>query len=220
VNVGIIGAGNVGRALAGSLTRGGHGVIISSSKPEDAKAVATATGARAATSNPEVAQAADVVILAVGFAAIEGLAAELGSALEGKTVVDVTNVPSPDPSNPGPDATSAAERIQALLPGAHVVKAFNTAFAVRQADPVVDGIQLDGFVAGDDGDGKTAVLELVESVGFRPIDVGPLPMARTLEALGWLNIQLQIRNGWPWQGGWKFAGPSEASRPTVSAARR
>lgn len=99
----------------------------------------------------------------------------------------------------------------------HVVKAFNTAFAARQADPVVDGIQLDGFVAGDDGDAETAVLELVESVGFRPIDVGPLPMARTLEAMGWLNIQLQIRHGWPWQGGWKFAGPSGASRPTVSA---
>ena len=158
--------------------------------------------------------------LAVSFGAIEGLAAELGSALEGKTLVDVTNVPSPDPSNPSPDATSAAERIQALLPGAHVVKAFNTAFAVRQADPVVDGIQLDGFVAGDDGGPKTTVLELVESVGFRPIDVGPLPMARTLEALGWLNIQLQIRHGWPWQGGWKFAGPSEASTPTVSAAQR
>ncbi len=220
MNVGIIGAGNVGQALAGSLTRGGHAVIISSTKPEDAKAVAAATGARAATSNPEVAQAADVVILAVSFGAIEGLAAELGSALEGKTLVDVTNVPSPDPSNPSPDATSAAERIQALLPGAHVVKAFNTAFAVRQADPVVDGIQLDGFVAGDDGGPKTTVLELVESVGFRPIDVGPLPMARTLEALGWLNIQLQIRHGWPWQGGWKFAGPSEASTRTVAVAQR
>jgi hypothetical protein len=220
MNVGIIGAGNVGRALARSLTRGGHAVIISSSKLEDAKAVAAATGARAAASNPEVAQAADVVILAVSFGAIEGIAAELGSSLEGKTVVDMTNVPSPDPSNPSPDATSAAERIQGLLPGAHVVKAFNTAFAVRQADPVVDGIQLDGFVAGDDGGPKTRVLELVESVGFRPIDVGPLPMARTLEALGWLNIQLQIRHGWPWQGGWKFAGPSEASTPTVTAAQR
>src|SRR6266540_4954913 len=77
MNVGIIGAGNVGQALAGSLTRGGHAVIISSTKPEDAKAVAAATGARAETSNPEVAQAADVVILAVSFGAIEGLAAEL-----------------------------------------------------------------------------------------------------------------------------------------------
>ncbi len=136
-----------------------------------------------------------------------------------------TRWPRPLPSRPGrlgalgtvADATSAAERIQVLLPRAHVVKAFNTAFAARQADPVVDGIQLDGFVAGDDGDAETAVLELVESVGFRPIDVGPLPMARTLEAMGWLNIQLQIRHGWPWQGGWKFAGPSGASRPTVSA---
>jgi hypothetical protein len=85
---------------------------------------------------------------------------------------------------------------------------------------MVDGVQLDGFVAGDDGDAKAAVLELVESAGFRPIDVGSLPRARTLEAMGWLNIQLQIKYGWPWQGGWKFAGPSEASRPAVGAAAR
>jgi predicted dinucleotide-binding enzyme len=100
------------------------------------------------------------------------------------------------------------------------VKAFNTDFAVRQADPVVDGVQLDGFVASDDGDGKAAVLDLIESVGFHPIDVGPLSVARTLEAMGWLNIQLQIQDGWPWQGGWKFAGPSGTSTPTVSEARR
>jgi len=73
---------------------------------------------------------------------------------------------------------------------------------------------------GDDGDGKADVLDLIESVGFHPIDVGPLSVARTLEAMGWLNIQLQIQDGWPWQGGWKFAGPSGTSTPTVSEARR
>jgi len=53
-----------------------------------------------------------------------------------------------------------------------VVKAFNTALAARQADPVVDGVQLDGFVAGDDQAAKRQVLELVGSIGFRPIDAG------------------------------------------------
>ena len=89
-----------------------------------------------------------------------------------------------------------------------VIKAFNTAFAARQADPVVDGVQLDGFVAGDDANARADVLELVRSIGFRPIDAGSLRMARALEAMAILNISLQIRNNWPWQTGWKLVGPT------------
>jgi 8-hydroxy-5-deazaflavin:NADPH oxidoreductase len=73
-----------------------------------------------------------------------------------------------------------------------VVKAFNTVFAVRQADSVVDGVHLDGLVAGDDDAAKRQVLELVGSVGLRPIDAGPLSMARALEAMAVLNIMLQL----------------------------
>ena len=76
MKVGIIGAGNVGRALAGSLTRGGQTVVVSSTDPKDADAVAAATGARAAASNQKLVEASDVVVLAVKFGAIEGLAAQ------------------------------------------------------------------------------------------------------------------------------------------------
>ena len=89
-----------------------------------------------------------------------------------------------------------------------MVKAFNTALASRQADPVVDGLRLDGYVAGDDAEAKAAVLQLVESIGFVPIDAGPLAMARALEGMAMLNITLNIRNGWPWQDGWKLVGPT------------
>jgi hypothetical protein len=89
-----------------------------------------------------------------------------------------------------------------------VVKALNTVFASRQGEPVVDGIQLDGFVAGDDPRAKGAVLELVQSIGLRPIDAGPLTMARTLEHLALLNIRLNAVNGWTWQSGWKLVGPT------------
>ena len=88
------------------------------------------------------------------------------------------------------------------------MKAFNTAFASRQADPVVDGVRVDGYVAGDDSDAKATVLSLVESIGFVPIDTGPLAMARVLEGMGLLNISLNIRNGWQWQDGWKLVGPT------------
>ena len=208
MDIAIIGAGNVGRALAGSASRAGHTVAVSSTDPQQAQAAAQATGARAARSNREAIDGAQIVILAVPYNAVEGIIAEAGGALDGKIVVDVTNRLNVDNPAAAIDGTSNAEQIQARLPNAHVVKAFNTAFAARQADPVVDGVHLDGFVAGDDADANAAVLELVRSIGFRPIDAGGLGMARALEAMGLLNITLQIRNGWPWQDGWKLIGPT------------
>jgi hypothetical protein len=52
------------------------------------------------------------------------------------------------------------------------------------------------------------VLRLAESIGLRPLDVGGLVMARTLEAMAWLNISLQLQNGWAWQTGWRLVGPT------------
>jgi 8-hydroxy-5-deazaflavin:NADPH oxidoreductase len=79
---------------------------------------------------------------------------------------------------------------------------------VRQASPFVDGIQLDGFVAGDDAGAKERVLELIGSLGFRPIDAGPLAMARAPEGLAVLNISLNLANNWSWQTEWKLLGPT------------
>lgn len=87
------------------------------------------------------------------------------------------------------------------------MKAFNTVLAVNQADPVVDGVQLDGFVAGDDVDAKKTVIELLEQIGYRPIDVGPLSASRYLEAMAFLNIRLNAVNGWSWRSAWKLVGP-------------
>ena len=90
---------------------------------------------------------------------------------------------------------------------------FNTLFASNQADPTADGVQLDGFVAADDETAKATVLELVESIGLNPVDVGPLKRARQLEGLAFLNITLNAENGGAWQSGWKLVGAPE----TVSA---
>jgi predicted dinucleotide-binding enzyme len=102
-----------------------------------------------------------------------------------------------------------AEQIQKRAPKARVVKAFNYAFAARLADPTVNGSRLDGFVAGDDESAKKQALEFVKSIGFRPLDAGPLAMARALEGMAALNMGLQVRNNWPWQNGWKLTGPPE-----------
>jgi 8-hydroxy-5-deazaflavin:NADPH oxidoreductase len=207
MQIAIIGAGNVGKAIAGSSVRAGHKVVITSTSADKAAAAAAATGARHAQSNVEAVKGADLVILAVPAANADAALDSLKSALDGKIVVDVIN--RVDPKNPAKvlDGTSMSEHIQARVPKAHVVKAFNTAFAARQTNPIVDGFRIDGYVAGDNDGAKTKVLELVESIGFRPIDAGPLAMARALEAMALLLITLQIRHDWPWQQGWKLVGP-------------
>lgn len=207
MDIAIIGAGNVGTALATAFARAGHHVTISATHPEHAARVAEATGTGAARTNQEAIAAGDVVILAVPGTAFDDIAGEVGAELAGKVVVDVSNRPTPDPSGPG---TSAAEELQARIPNAPVVKAFNTAFASRQADPTVDGIPADGFVAGDDDEAKGTVLDLVESIGFRPVDAGSLAAARTLEGMAWLNINRAMQGG-TWQDAWVILGPDSRS---------
>jgi hypothetical protein len=213
MKIAIIGAGNVGRALATSFARAGHSVIVSSRDPEHAGAVASSTHGRVVGSNAEAAAAADVVVLAIPFSSAETVAAEIREAVRGKVVVDPTNRMAFGPTGPTIDAgTSNAERLAAWLPDSHVVKAFNTLFASHQADPIAEGVQLDGFVAADDADARATVLELVRSVGLNPVDVGPLDRAQQLEQLAFLNIALNVTGNGSWTSGWKLvAAPSLAA---------
>jgi predicted dinucleotide-binding enzyme len=210
VKIAIIGAGNVGKALAGASIKAGHTVTVSSAHPENAQFLADQVGARAVASNRDAIADADIVVLAVPYDAALEVIEELGGTLGGKIVVDATNQVRPDMSGLVNEGISVAEMIQARAPKAKVVKAFNTALAARQAEPTVQDTQLDGYVAGDDPEAKTKVLEYVSSLGFHPIDAGPLVMARALEAMALLNIFLQVRNGWGWQSGWKLVGPTGA----------
>ena len=210
MQIAIIGAGNVGRALAGSLTRAGHDVTVSAAHPEHAREAAAQTGATAATTNADAVSNASVVVLAVPSTAFETLATEIGDALTGKVVVDVSNRPTPSPDGA---PTSIAEELQGKLPGSSVVKAFNTSFASRQAEPTVNGISADGYVAGDDASAKQTILDVVESIGFRPVDAGSLAAARTLEGMAWLNITRAISNG-TWQDAWVLVGPELTATTT------
>jgi predicted dinucleotide-binding enzyme len=197
----------VGKALTKASTVAGHQVAINAAAAGEATQAASEAGGKAVSSNREAVAAADFVILAVPFDAVQSITIELGDALNGKVVIDVTNNFAPEEMK----GTSNAERIQQMAPGARVVKAFNTIFAAKQPNPSIDGIQLDGFVAADDAAAKSEVLQLVQSMGFRPIDAGPLAMARALEGMGMLNISLNMNNGWPWQTGWKLLGPTAAA---------
>jgi NADPH-dependent F420 reductase len=206
MDVAIIGTGNVGGALARALAAAGHTVTISSRSPEEASTLAAEIGAKATSSNTEAVGAADVVIAAVPYPDLQGLLDEIADALDGKVLVEVSNRMN---DNPGlaVDGTSNAEQVQERVRNARVVKAFNTILSSHLNDPRIDGVSLDAFVAGNDVEAKASVLDLARSIGFRPIDAGPLESARALEAMGALNIALQIRDGGAWNNGWKLLEP-------------
>jgi NADPH-dependent F420 reductase len=207
MNIAIIGTGNVGTALTQAFVRAGHSAVVASLDPAHANELAATTGATVAGSNTEAAAAADIVVLAIPFSSVVDIAPDIAEAVTGKIVVDVTNRMSFGADGPDMDtSTSNAEELASLLPGASVVKAFNTLFASNQDDPITDGVQLDGFVAGNDVATKRRVLDLVASIGLNPVDVGPLARARQLEGLAFLNITVNIANNGSWQSGWKLVG--------------
>jgi NADPH-dependent F420 reductase len=211
MKIAIIGAGNVGGGLAAAAVKAGHEVTLSAQDPATLETAAHNAGARAAGSNADAVNGADLVVLAVPHGAVAAIVAELGDALTGKTLVDATNPLNDSYTDLTTSGVSAAEALQQQVPGAPVVKAFNTIFASRHANPTEGGAPLDAFVAGDDATAKATVGQLAESLGYRVIDAGSLRMARSLEEMAFLNISLNAGNGWSWQSGWKLVGPTASA---------
>ncbi len=208
MRVAIIGVGNVGKALGAAAVAAGHSVVLTASDPAHAAAAAESVGATAAGSNTEAVQGADLVVLAVPGSAVGAVATEIADAVGSGVVVDSTNPLNATYSDLDIAGVSGAADLQAALPQAKVVKAFNTVFASRYAAPTEAGEALDLYIAGDDAAAKSTVAELGASLGFRPLDVGGLRMARSLEELAFLNITLNAGNGWVWQTGWRLVGPT------------
>lgn len=207
MRVAVIGSGNVGKALATAAVPRGHAVVVAARDPAHAAEAAQATGATAARSSAEAVEGGRRGDRRA-WASVPDVASDLGSQVDGVAVVDATNPLLPDYSAIAVQERSGAEEVQRLLPGASVVKAINTVLASRIVDPVVDGVPLDGYVAGDDAAAKAKVTELLGSIGLRPLDVGPLSAAVTLERMAFLNITLNMVSGWSWQSGWKLLGPT------------
>jgi predicted dinucleotide-binding enzyme len=198
MRVAVIGVGNIGGALASSLTDAGHDVVVAASNAEKAQQAAAGLDCEPAPSPREAVEGADAVVLAIPYAAVGEVAEEIRAEVEGKPVIDVTNSQSVIESG-----RSNAEAIQEQLPEAHVVKAFNTVFASQLARAREDG-SLDGYIAGDDAEAKATVAPIVRDAGLEPLDVGDLRMARALEGMAWTNISLNMANNWPWQSAWKL----------------
>ena len=192
MKVTVIGAGNMGAAFVKQLTQAGHDVSVTARNLEKAQALAAAhTGAKA-VSQSGAAAAADVFILATGYAdavpALQGV-----GDLSGKVVIDITNPLTPDYMGLTlGHSTSAAEEIAKAIPGAEVVKAFNTVFATVLADGADfgNGQTVSVFVASDSERAKQTAKALAESMGFATVDAGGLKNARYLEPVAGFNIYL------------------------------
>jgi predicted dinucleotide-binding enzyme len=192
MNITLIGTGSMGSALAKQLTRAGHVVRITARDLAKAQALAAANPGAVAAAPADALAGSDVVIVATGYADAVLALRSLGS-LAGKVVIDITNPLTADfmGLTLGYD-TSAADEIDKALPEAEVVKAFNTLFAQVLADgpQFADGQVAPAFFAGDSERAKHTAKALIESLGFTPIDAGPLKNARYLEPLAGLNIYL------------------------------
>ena len=197
----VIGTGNVGGAIAALAAKGGASVQVLGHEPGKADALAAQLGGTAGTVGDAIA--GDIVVLAVPYPALAAIAEQYGAALDGKILVDVTN-PVDFQTFDGltvPADSSAAAELQARVPGAKVLKAFNTNFAGTIAAGAVGDVPPTVLIAGDDDDAKQALVDLVQAGGVAAAAVGSLKRARELEAFGFLQITLAAQEIIGWGGG-------------------
>jgi len=195
MRIAVIGMGSVGGTLGRRWAELGHTVTYGARDPGEAKAKALVAGIKGKAAVARVAEAvaeAEVVVLATPWQASAAALASAGD-LAGKILVDVTNPLEPDLSGlaVGHDS-SGAEEIAKLAPRARVYKALNQTGFETMADPVFPGGRAVMFVAGDEPEGKAVVLKLVAELGFDAVDAGGLKLARLLESLAMLWIQLMV----------------------------
>jgi predicted dinucleotide-binding enzyme len=179
MRIGIIGAGKIGATAARLFIGAGHEVALSNSRgPESLRALVTELGPKAhAMSVDDAAKFGDIVLLAVPWRAPDALPSP--AAVKGKIVIDAMNSYTASGGHERFDpSTSSSEETLKRLPGARLVKAFNTIWFRHLTDrgrtdlPV--GARHAIFLAGDDADAKRVVSRLIEEIGFAPVDTGSL----------------------------------------------
>jgi predicted dinucleotide-binding enzyme len=218
MDVGVIGSGIVGRTLGRGFTARNHSVTLGTRSPEreDLQAWARETGARLG-SFADAADAADVVVLATAWDGTESALSMAGpDRLAGKLVLDATNPLDYSAGTPPGLAVSgddsAGERVQRMLPGAHVVKCFNIAGNRLMVDPDLPGGPPTMFIAGDDEAAKARTIEILHSFGWEAADLGGIVASRWLEGIAMAWIWYGFRTG-TWNHAFKLlGGNSEMAR--------
>src|SRR5689334_19870258 len=178
MKIGIIGAGNIGATAARLFVGAGHEIAISNSRgPDSLRTLVADLGPSAnAMSVNDAARFGEIILLAVPWRSPEALPAP--EFLKGKIVIDAMNPYRPDFTSEDLGDSTSSEETAKRLPGARLVKAFNTIYYQHLASRGRTGLPVDQrhaiFVAGDDEDAKQVVKRLIEEIGFAPVDTGSL----------------------------------------------
>jgi predicted dinucleotide-binding enzyme len=183
VKIGMIGSGRIGSTLGRLWAEGGHPVMFSSLDLEHDKKLAAevGNGARAGSSR-EAAAFGDVLLVAVPYSAMRAVGKDLGELLKGKIVIDASN---PIESRDGEAAKAALEKgaglaSAELLPGAHIVRAFNAIGYARLPEMKNRDPKVGMPIAGDDKKAISVASGLIREIGLEPVLIGNLAMGKHL----------------------------------------
>jgi predicted dinucleotide-binding enzyme len=185
--IGIVGSGNIGGTLGILLAKAGYEIIYSSRHPEALKDLVRTAGPKTCAGTVAEAIAfGDVVVLSVPLKALPEFDAKTKEALKGKIVIDTSN---PYPERDGWIAEEARKEpggmgvfVSRLLPGARIVRAFNTVYFEDLKKTVTKGGEKIGIpIAGDDQEAMNAAGELVEHAGLDPVVVGGLSTSKLFD---------------------------------------
>ena len=185
VKIGVIGSGRIGSTFGALWAKAGHEIMFSDRDAEQAKRAAESAGGRARTGTAEQAVAfGDVVLIAVPYGALPAIAQQVGAQLKGKVVIDPNN---PVPSRDGELGAQAKEKgaavsTAAILPGARLVRAFNSwgyQTMAREANRPAPRMAIP--VAADDPAALKLGMQLVSDAGFDPVPAGSLAQSKAFD---------------------------------------
>jgi predicted dinucleotide-binding enzyme len=173
--IGIIGAGNIGKAFAGHVTKAGYETIISNSRgPESLRSTVAEIGNGLKAGTTAEAAAADIVFLAVPWDKLPD-AISVVPTWDNRIVIDATNAILPGFVAAELGGKTSSEVVSSMVGSAKLVKAFNTLFAsVLGASPTDAGGKRVIFYAGDNNEAKEVISELIDKIGFAGVDLGKL----------------------------------------------
>lgn len=187
MKIGIVGSGNMGRSLGILWAEQGHEVFFGSRESEKGKSIAEFAGHETkGGTNDEASEFGEVIFYAVRDVMPSSVLSST-DILSNKVVIDCNNREIPEGYAFEPIlGESLAEKLQADVPNAHVVKAFNTfAQEVFELSPEpLKQYHVSCFICSDNEQAKKTIMSLAQEIGFSPVDCGVLRSARMLEATG------------------------------------
>lgn len=203
MKIGVLGTGDVGRALGNGFIATGHDVKMGSRSADNEVALewAREAGGKASVGTfADAAEFGELIVFATKGAANPDVVAAAGAGkFAGKVVIDATNpldfsTGEPDLAIKGDD--SGGEALQRSLPGAKVVKAFNIVNYALMYQPDLPGGPPDMFIAGDDAAAKETVTKILADFGWPAIDIGGIRSSRWLEAMmmAWVMAGMATQN--------------------------